>query len=161
MRSSNLIINVIKLLILSAFIMISGCSGKNSQNGDEISADVVYNPNTADGNADTSILPRIEFEEEIHDFGRIIQGEIVSYSFKFKNTGRSDLVITTVSASCGCTVPNYPKSPVKPGEEDYIVVKFNSEGRKGFQHKKLAVIANTQPNNTIIEIKAMVYIPEE
>lgn len=146
---------------LCCFIL-SGCLRKKSQNNEhQIPADIVYNPNTADGDADTSRLPRITFEKEMHDFGRLIEGEVVSYSFKFKNTGSSDLLITTVSASCGCTVPKYPRLPVKPGAQDYIVVSFNTKGRKGFQHKKLAVISNTQPNNTIIEIKAQVYTPEE
>ncbi|MCP4160773.1 MAG: DUF1573 domain-containing protein [Deltaproteobacteria bacterium] len=154
-------INLLLFSIIS-LIILSSCSGsKSSLTEDEISSDVVYNPNTADGQADTNLLPRIEFENDLHDFGRIIQGEIVSYSFKFKNTGKSDLVIATVSASCGCTVPKYPKTPLKPGEQGSIVVSFNSQGRKGFQHKKLAVISNTQPNHKIIEIKAMVYIPEE
>ncbi len=145
-----------------SLLVLSGCSPINNENTKgEIPADVVFNPNTADGQPDTSLLPRIEFVNELHDFGRIIQGTIVSYSFKFKNSGRSDLLITTVSASCGCTVPKYPKIPLKPGEEGFIVVSFDTKGRKGFQHKKLAVISNTQPNNKIIEIKAMVYIPEE
>jgi len=151
------------LLILTlSVIILSSCSGGESNNQEEeISTDVVFNPNTANGEADTSLLPIIEFENDLHDFGRMIQGEIVSFSFKFKNTGKSDLLITTVSASCGCTVPKYPKKALKPGAEGSIVVSFNSEGRKGFQHKKLAVISNTQPNHKIIEIKAMVYIPEE
>lgn len=153
--------NILYTIILSGFIL-SYCSGNKINKKDKtIPADIVYNPNTANGDADTTKLPKIEFEEYLHDFGRIIQGEVVSYSFKFKNTGRSDLLIITVSASCGCTVPKYPKDPLKPGEEGYIVVSFNSQGRKGFQHKKLAVISNTQPNNTILELKAMVYIPEE
>ena len=152
--------NVLLFIVLSV-VILSSCLGVDSNDKNQIPSDVAFNPNTANGDVDTNMLPRIEFEEELHNFGRIIQGEIVSYSFKFKNTGKSDLLIATVSASCGCTVPKYPKTPLKPGEEGYIVVNFNSQGRKGFQHKKLAVISNTQPNNKIIEIKAMVYIPEE
>jgi len=149
-------------IIILGSITLSSCSCEGStEEKERIPVDVVYNPNTANGDADTSMLPKIEFEHNLHDFGRIIQGEIVSYSFKFKNTGKTDLLITTVSASCGCTVPKYPKTPVSPGDEDYIVVSFNTKGRKGFQHKKLAVIANTQPNNTMIEIKGMIYIPED
>lgn len=153
--------NIIFFFGLSVLIL-SGCSALNKEsNKGEIPADVVFNPNTAEGQVDTNLLPKIEFVNELHDFGRIIQGTKVSYSFKFKNSGRTDLLITTVSASCGCTVPKYPKTPLKPGEEGFIVVSFDSKGRNGFQHKQLVVISNTQPNHKIIEIKAVVYIPEE
>ena len=155
--------SIVLLFLGLSLSILFGCYGRTpiDVNEEEISSDIVYNPNTADGDGDSLQLPRIEFENNIHDFGKIIQGEIVSYTFKFKNTGRSDLLITTVSASCGCTVPKYPKTPIEPGGEGSITVKYDSKGRKGFQHKKLAVISNTQPNNKIIEIKAMVYIPED
>ncbi|MCD4679442.1 MAG: DUF1573 domain-containing protein, partial [Bacteroidales bacterium] len=76
-------------------LILSGCSALNKEsNKGEIPADVVFNPNTAEGQVDTNLLPKIEFVNELHDFGRIIQGTKVSYSFKFKNSGRSDLLIT-------------------------------------------------------------------
>jgi hypothetical protein len=127
---------------------------------DQIPGGVVSMPNTASGKSDGEGLPVITFKDSIHDFGKVIQGEVVSYSFKFSNTGKSDLVIAGVSASCGCTATEYPRKPVKPGEEEYIKVTFSSGGREGFQKKTVTVAANTQPNQTVIAIKAMVITPE-
>jgi hypothetical protein len=119
----------------------------------------VNNPNSAKGRSDLSSLPFIKFEEEVHDFGKIIEGETVSYSFKFTNTGKSDLVIADVSTSCGCAVPSYPKTPIRPGKQDIIKVSFNSAGKRGFQTKNIVVVANTQPNSTMVRIKAQVVSP--
>jgi hypothetical protein len=127
-----------------------------SCNNNRISSDVIENPNTANGKGDLSRLPSFKFEEESHDFGKIVQGETVSYPFKFKNVGKSDLVISDVSSSCGCTVPSYPKTPIHPGQEATIKVTFNSAGKHGFQNKNIVIVANTQPNTLILRIKAEV-----
>lgn len=159
MKRASLFCVIVALFSIVAFSCKNGSTNKNVE--EKISADVVANPNTANGNADTSSLPKFLFEEEIHDFGRVIQGEKVSYSFKFKNAGKSDLVITDAKGSCGCTIADYPKKPVKSGESGTIDVKFSTEGRKGFQSKTVTIIANTQPNTKVLTIKAMVQVPEE
>ena len=143
------------MIILALFFLVSCNSGDNK----DLPADIVNNPNSAQGKSDLSSLPQIKFEEDVHDFGKIIEGETVSYSFKFKNTGKSDLVIADVSTSCGCTVPSYPDTPVHPGDEDVIRIAFSSAGRRGYQSKNIVVVANTQPNTTIIKIKALVVGP--
>jgi len=144
------------MIILSLMVTVS-CSGDRSR----VPADVVNIPNSASGNDSQDRLPMIEFNTTEHDFGKVIQGEVVSYSFKFKNTGKSDLVIANISAACGCTASEYPKEPVKPGEEKVIEVIFNSSGKQGFQNKTLTVAANTQPSNTTLTVKAQVIIPEK
>jgi hypothetical protein len=68
-------------------------------------------------------------------------------------------VIADVSTSCGCTVPSFPKTPVRPGEENIIKVAFNSTGKRGYQSKNIVVVANTQPNTTLLRIKAQVVTP--
>jgi hypothetical protein len=146
----------IRLLVLLGLATLISCSHDRSQ----VPASIVNIPNSASGNSDQSQLPVMEFEQVEHDFGKVIQGEIVSYAFKFKNTGKTDLVIASVSASCGCTASDYPKTPVRPGEEGLIEVSFNSEGKQGFQYKDLIVAANTQPSNIKLSVKAMVFIPE-
>jgi hypothetical protein len=93
------------------------------------------------------------------NFGKIIQGEKVTYSFKFTNTGKSDLVITGASGSCGCTVPSFPKGPITPGKSGLIDVLFNSEGKKGIQNKTITVLANTQPNAVTLKIKVEIIEP--
>ena len=148
---------ILKLFIIIGLTALISCSGDKSQ----VPANVVNIPNSASGNRSQDGLPVIEFAKLEHDFGKVIQGEIVSYSFKFKNTGKSDLVIANISTSCGCTASEYPRGPVKPGEEQSIEVSFNSAGKQGFQSKTLEVAANTQPSNTTLTVKAMVFIPEQ
>ena len=142
-------------LVLILLFLFSCGSGDNGL----ISTDVVNNPNTAKGKSDLSSLPFIKFDEEVHDFGKIIEGETVSYSFKFTNTGKSDLVIADVSTSCGCAVPSFPKTPIRSGEKEAIKVTFNSAGKRGIQTKNIVVVANTQPNITVVRIKAQVVSP--
>ena len=142
------------LVIWLTLVVVSACNNKPGN----LSTDVVTNPNTASGKVKDN-LPMIEFEKEIHDFGKVIQGEKVSYGFKFKNTGKSDLVISQVNTSCGCTVPKFSKEPIKPGEEQVITVKFDSKGRKGIQNKSITVLSNCQPSTTVVRIKAMVIAP--
>jgi hypothetical protein len=146
-------------ILLISLLIFSGCN-TGGQNGKEtISADLVTNPNSASGKSGKGSLPIIQFDETEHDFGRIIEGESVSYSFNFKNTGKSDLIIAEVSSSCGCTVPSYPKTPIRPGESGIVKVAFNSNGRRGYQSKSILVVSNTQPNTTEIRIKAQVVNP--
>ena len=140
------------LFIIAGFIAVTLTSCKNGK----ISSDLIENPNTANGKGDLSQLPSFKFEEESHDFRKIMQGETVSYEFKFKNAGKSDLIISDVSTSCGCTVPSYPKTPIHPDQQASIKVSFNSAGKHGFQSKNIVIVANTQPNTVILRIKAEV-----
>jgi hypothetical protein len=146
-------------LLLISFFLFSGCKSGGHNGLETISADVVNNPNSASGKGDKGSLPVIQFEETEHDFGRIIEGETVSYDFKFKNTGKSDLIIAEVTTSCGCTVPSYPKTPIRPGEGGVVKVAFNSNGKRGYQSKNVIVASNTQPNTTLVRIKAQVVNP--
>ena len=98
----------------------------------------------------------IQFKVYQHDFGNMVEGEIVSYTFDFTNTGTAPLLITSASASCGCTVPKFSKKPVQPGEKGELEVVFNSLGKEGAQHKTIAVRANTNPPVTLLMITASV-----
>jgi hypothetical protein len=100
--------------------------------------------------------PIMTFTETRHDFGDMPEGEVVKYVFKFTNTGKSPLVIQNATGSCGCTIPQYPKEPVTPGASGEIQVMFNSRGKSGMQHKTVTIFANTQPDETKIEIQANV-----
>ncbi len=142
-------------LLITAGILTS--CGNNRESG--ISTDVVNNPVSASGDNSLDELPLISFDKDVHDFGKIIQGEKVSFNFRFTNTGKSDLVISQVNSSCGCTVTRFPKTAIKPGEKEKITVTFDSEGRKGIQNKTITVASNCQPNKTILRIKAMVVTP--
>jgi hypothetical protein len=124
----------------------------------EISTNDVQNTNSAQGKLNTK-LPELKFEEETHDFGRITQGEKVSYSFKFKNTGGTSLIISAANGSCGCTVPEYPKKPILPGQEDVVNVVFSSEGKSGKVEKSISIVTNCEPSTKIIYIKAEIVVP--
>lgn len=92
--------------------------------------------------------PHIEFEETKFDFGTITEGEKVTYAYKFKNTGKSNLMIRKVHASCGCTAVAPPKKAIKPGETSEIKVVFHSRGKRNRQHKSIRVYTN-DPENSI------------
>ena len=101
-------------------------------------------------------LPTFEFTEETHDFGNIQEGEIVEHVFKFKNVGDAPLIISSATASCGCTVPVWPKEPIAVGEEGEIQVRFNSKNKPGIQNKTVTITANTYPKINRLKIKANV-----
>lgn len=150
--------NCYVFILTLSLLMIAGCR-PNTKNG-LLSGDLVNNPNTASGQLASGNMPVIQFAEDTHDFGRITQGEKVSYSFRFKNTGKSDLIISDVRASCGCTVGEFPKEPIKPGQENFILVTFNTQGKIGAQHKAITVVSNSQPNTKELIIKALISATE-
>ena len=126
-----------------------------------ISTDLIENPNTASDNVDEDKAPFFEFDEKVKEFGEITQGEVVSLTFRFKNVGESNLIISSAQGSCGCTVPEWPKEPIAPGKEGVIEVTFNSAGKKGLQNKTITLVANTIPNRYILAIKGEVLAPEQ
>ena len=102
--------------------------------------------------ANAANAPVMKFEFESHDFGKIKQGDKTSYQFKFTNTGKSPLIITNAVASCGCTTPDWPKTPLQPGEVGKISVVFNSAGKSGLQDKLITITANTNPAQNIVHL---------
>lgn len=85
----------------------------------------------------------IEFDTKDYDFGTVKEGDVVEGVFKVSNKGKTDLVITDASASCGCTVPEWPKEAIKPGDSAEIKFSFNSKGRTGKQSKTITLQTNT------------------
>ena len=105
---------------------------------------------------DPAVAPIMTFQETEFDFGNIQKDEVVSHVFSFTNTGKSDLIISNAKASCGCTVPEYPKTPIAAGETSEIRVEFNSKGKKGPQNKTVTITANTANPTNIIKIKGLI-----
>lgn len=143
---------IVGILVLA--VSLISCGGETEQ----VSTEVVNNPNSAGTEANQDV-PTMEFSEPLYDFGDIAQGDRVNYNFTFTNNGTSDLVIASAKGSCGCTVPDWPKRPIKPGESSEIKVEFNSTGKKGKQHKKVTIVANTQPSKNVIAIQGNVIAP--
>ena len=101
-------------------------------------------------------LPELSFANESHDFGTINEGQVVETEFKFTNTGKAPLIISSAQGSCGCTVPEYPNAPVAPGEEGVIRVSFNSEGKPNQQSKTVTLTTNAVPSTKVLTITANV-----
>lgn len=143
-----------KRFIISLVILLGLFSCETKEN--KLSTDLVNNPSSAENPKNINKVPAIAFENTEHDFGKILQGEQVSYTFKFKNVGNAPLIISSIEKTCGCTTPEFSKQPIKPGESGKIVVTYDSKGHKGFQNKRLIVKANTNPSESILRIKAQV-----
>ncbi|HLP64382.1 DUF1573 domain-containing protein [Flavobacterium sp.] len=118
------------------------------------------NPNAQQATTTTTMPPakttNMVFNKKEHDFGEIKQGDKVNYTFTFKNTGNNDLTITSAQGSCGCTVPEYDKNPIKPGKSGKMKVSFDSTGKTGVQTKTVTVRANTPTGYETINIKATI-----
>ena len=106
-------------------------------------------------------LTSISFEETEYDFGDLKDGEKVTKIFKFTNTGSEPLVISNAKGSCGCTVPDWPKTPIAAGEQGELKVVYNSKNKGSVEGKnetkRVTVTANTDPAQTFLNIKAKVF----
>lgn len=101
-------------------------------------------------------LPVFEFANTDHDFGTINEGQVVEYTYAFKNTGDAPLIIQSAQGSCGCTVPEWSKEPIPAGGTGFVKAKFDSNGKPNIQNKTVTVTANTWPKQTVLRFKAMV-----
>jgi len=120
----------------------------------------VDNPMTAETAVPVGPITSIEFVDTEHDFGTVAEGEKVTYVYKFKNTGTEPLIISNAKATCGCTVPQWPREPIPPGESNEIKVQFDTKNKGkvggGLQSKRVTITANTDPVNTYVTIKGKV-----
>lgn len=118
-------------LLLAASISFTACQNNETGRGQVAS-------NAAGG------LTTIEWLDSSKNLGKISQGQKLQIAFRFRNSGKNPLVIESVRPSCGCTVAEYPKEPIQPGQEAQITGSFDSNGREGLQHKEISVTANTE-----------------
>ena len=118
----------------------------------------VFSAVAQDANADKPKKvkePEITFENLVHDYGEIMQGDNGTCEFVFKNTGKADLILTNCRSSCGCTVPEWPKDPIAPGKKGVIKVKYNTN-RIGLINKSITVESNAVNNRVVLNIKGNV-----
>ena len=141
------------LLLVATAMLTASCGGNGNS---DVDTSVINNPNTASGLDKDAKIPIIKFDKMQHDFGRLSKGEMVSYSFKFTNTGNANLLVKECTATCGCTVADFPKNEIKPGEEGFITVSFNSANKHGQQIQTVTVGTNAQPSRYILKIIAQV-----
>lgn len=136
------------LLSLSLFAFIA--VGVQAQEAKTTSAPIkVENPNA----------PVMTFETEVIDYGTIEQGADGVREFKFKNTGKEPLIISNSRGSCGCTVPTWPKEPIKPGESSVIKVKYDTK-RLGAINKSVTITSNSSTPTKVIRIKGQIVAPK-
>lgn len=148
------------LSVLAAGMLLSACnqSAKQANTTDSTTAQPAATGSAAATTAPADVAPvmangpQMKFEYITHDFGKIQQGDKVTYKFNFANTGKSPLIITDAVASCGCTIPTWPKAPIKPGDGGQVVVTFNSTGKKGLQDKMVTITANTNPRQNVVHL---------
>ena len=98
----------------------------------------------------------VQIIDTTYNFGKVKEGDIVEYNYRFKNTGDKPLIIADAAASCGCTVPEKPENLIQPGEIGFIKVKFNSDRRPGEVEKTITVKSNAQPEFPQLFLKGTV-----
>ena len=156
-------------LLLTSMMTFTACGSEGAQqSGDTAQAEKAAEQPVQPANAQapqqaqeaatesTGPLTTIEFDNIEHDFGTITQGDVVNHVFKFTNTGDEPLVIKNAKGSCGCTVPQWPKEPIAPGEGGEIKVEFKSAGKSGVQSKKVTIDANVPGGKTFLTVKSNV-----
>lgn len=134
-----------KLMI--GFCVISALFSCDIRNTDKIATLQAANTNQS-FNDSTSV----QMIDSIHNFGKVTDGENVVFSYRFKNTGAKPLIVSSATASCGCTVPEKPEQPIKPGETGYLKIVFNSKGRVGPVHKEVNVVSNAHPSFPVLQL---------
>ncbi len=124
-------------------------------------APVSPDANQVTPSATTGKITTVKFDDMSYDWGKLKEGEKMTHLFKFKNTGTNDLIISDARGSCGCTVPEWPKEPIKPGKGGEIKVVFDSAHKSGPQSKTVTINANTEPASIVLMIKGIVEGKEE
>ncbi|HMK20550.1 MAG TPA: DUF1573 domain-containing protein [Chitinophagaceae bacterium] len=158
------------LIVLAAAITIASCKEADKTADTTTSATATTTTEatstatptstaTAAPTVDPATLTKVEWLDGMDkDFGKIEEGKTLEVSFRFKNVGDKPLVISNVSASCGCTVPETPKKPYAPGETGVIKASFNSAGKSGAQAKQVNVFANLEPAMTTLNFRVEVKV---
>ena len=134
MREAKVILYLLITVILSGYSCKNTISGKSS----------IKRVNT-----DTAV---ISFSECEHDFGKIIEGEKVAYTFTFENKGKGPLIISSVITTCGCTITKYNTKPISAGNTGNLEVVFDSSGKNGRQTKTITVNSNASKPIVLLRI---------
>lgn len=137
------------ILYLSAILIIGSCKGFLPPDKGE-----TENKEIASTKSQYIKEPtQIAFQDTLYKFGKVKEGVKVNFELPFTNTGDKDLVLFSVTPSCGCTVADFPKNPIKPSEKGIIHVTFSTEGKEGFVRKSVFVESNTLPTQNIIHFE--------
>ena len=128
-------------------VLLFSCDIRNEKN----------NPNSlANMDAPFTDTTSVQMIDSVFDFGKAEEGTKVAFNYRFKNTGKKPLVISSAHASCGCTVPEKPEEPIQPGKTGVLKVVFNTENRPGPAHKTITIVSNAYPGFPTLLLKGEV-----
>ena len=140
------------IIAFSLSFFLSSCNSDPSKKVKSENLQAVEERSSNDASA-----PEITFDFDTYDYGEVVDGEVVEVDFNFTNTGNSDLIIFNASASCGCTVPEYPQNKnIKPGESSSLKVRFDTSNKPGKQMKTVTLTTNTNSGRKLIRINGFV-----
>lgn len=140
------------ILVILFMVLLSSCDNNVAS---KIKDENLVKAKQRDFNIEKDI-PVMSFENREFDFGTINEGDVVETVFNFENTGNTDLIIVNAYATCGCTIPEWPREPIIPGGKGTIKVKFNSKGKTNKQSKTITLNTNTKNGKELLLIKAQV-----
>lgn len=146
----------ISILVLATLLFASCKKEAETQAPVGVANPQIIQPQTQeltprDPNAKMAVM---HFSKLEHDFGTINPDDVVETTFTFINNGEADLVISKAAGSCGCTVPDYPKNPIAPGQKADIKVSFSPKGKAGMQNKTVTLTTNTEAGFETLTVKA-------
>lgn len=144
-----------------ALAMFAGIAGCDWPGGDDVSTELIHIPATASAvKPAPSALPSISFQDSLIELGIVTEGTQSEVTYAFQNTGKSPLVLSDVSSSCGCTLAEqWPREPIQPGGKGEIAIRFDSRSRVGSNRKEIFVVTNAMPSTTTLILTAEVIGP--
>ncbi len=135
-----------KKIILSSLVLILLVGMSSAQNSSNTVTSIV---------AVNGELPQFNWEKTSYSFGKIVQGKPVTLKYEFVNSGNAPLIISEVKPGCGCTVANYTKEAVAPGNKGFVEITYNAAAMGNFS-KSVSVTANTNPNLVVLSFNGEV-----
>lgn len=151
------------LLALAVIALFTGCQQGNQDAREAARQEIesANQPNSIQNAVQSPTTPTgpttsMTFNEERFNFGTVVEGEKVSHTFEFTNTGDEPLILSNARGSCGCTVPKWPREPIQPGESSEVTVEFNTKNKRGQRSQKVTITANTNPPETFIYLEGQV-----
>ena len=148
-----------KYFFLLPVLWLAACGANEEapkENKDLLPTEMVNNPRSAEGTDTLALnaMATMDFKDTVHNFGQLVEGEVGTYDFEFKNNGKSPLIISSANGSCGCTEPENPHEPLAPGKAAIMKVKFNSAEKVGHQEKSVSISTNSIRGVHMLYIKA-------